>query len=277
MLSNSFYNRTSILVLSLLCGLFLLGGCGTKEAKQREVVVEEIPVQQEVVNDTSVEIGETFFLPILAYHHVGPAPATASESVKTWYVSADKFEKDLQYLQQQGYTTLFAKELAQALETGKLPEKAILITFDDGPADYYDYAIDILNKYDMKSTMFLQSHVRSKNWLSEQQIQELDDTGLVEFGSHTKYHAYLTRVSKQEAMDELVGSKEKIEKLLGKEVVSLGYPYGLYNEEVKQWVEEAGYQVAFTIDGGFEQTKIEPFELNRIIVTEITNLENVLP
>ncbi len=225
-----------------------------------------------------IPVTATFTLPILALHHVGPAPAHLSRSARDWYISAAKFEALLQEIEVRELVTLTASELLDHLEAGYLPERAILLTFDDGPADFYTHAFPLMEQYDAKATMHLQSHVRSAAWLDDEQILELAASPLVEFGSHTKYHQYLTRVTETHARDELVGSKEKIESVIGDEyaVRALAYPYGLYNDDVEEYVADAGYEIAFTIDGGAAQTLAEPRSFTRIIITETTNLEHLL-
>lgn len=233
--------------------------------------------ENNIISTPSIPITATFTLPILALHHIGPAPASLSASAKTWYISEEKFRELLDEIKAWNLYPMTASELLTALESGFLPERAILLTFDDGAADFYTNAFPLLQEYNISATMHLQSHVRSDAWLSEEQIRELANSGLVEFGSHTKYHQYLTRVSEADAREELETSKEKIEAVIGDEyqVRSLAYPFGLYNDAVKQWASDAGYELAFTIDGAAVQDRDDPFAFTRIIITEQTNIERL--
>ncbi|MCB9799002.1 polysaccharide deacetylase family protein [Candidatus Nomurabacteria bacterium] len=264
-----------------LGGLFFISGCQLAPANEvhpestnERVVIEEVPVAEPEI--PLQEIGESFDLPIFAYHHIGSPPDNASESTKTWYVSLEDFEADMRYLKDNGYVPLFSVELIEYLGQEKLPQKAVMVTFDDGAIDFYENAWPILKKYEVKSIMHLQSHVHSKNWLSDDQIQELDQTDMVEFGSHTKYHAYLTRISAQEAEKEINESKERIENVLEKEIHTIAYPFGLYNEDVIELAKKAGYDMAFTIESGIGQQKNELYKLKRIIITGSKRVEDVL-
>lgn len=271
--------------LAVLASIVFFSGCNLAKNSQNQpeesasagVSTEEAADTNNSISDGYVEIGEEFDLPVLGFHHIGPAPAGASEGVRTWYVSAPKFEQWLSHIVGQGYKPILASELIDGIEKRRLPKNAILVTFDDGPIDFYTYAWPILKKYNVKATMFLQSHVRSRNWLNDDQIKELNESELIEFQSHTKYHAYMTRISEAEGMNELVGSKEKIESIIEKPVEALAYPFGLYNKEVQRWVENAGYKVAFTIDGTSTQNINSPMGIHRYLVYEYSPIEKFLP
>lgn len=221
-------------------------------------------------------IEETYQLPILGLHHVGPAPAHLSQSAKQWYISEEKFKEILQTIQDKNYTPITAAQLAAGLQKGALPPDPIMLTFDDGAIDFYTVAFPILKQYNIPVTLHIMTGVGGKNYVNKEQIKEMHDSGLVDIQSHTKYHAYLTRISPQERAPEIKTSKQYIEELLDKPVVALAYPFGLYNEEVIEEVKEAGYQIAFTINQGNTQQRDKPFELNRTLIVEYTNIEKLL-
>ncbi len=265
-----------VLVLST-CLILIGSGCAHVQENTTDTSVKNLVVDDQASDAVYDTVTSTFTLPILLYHHIGPKPAHISDSNYTWYVSEEKFASDLQAILDAGYKTMFFSEALDYLDQEKMPEKAVIITFDDGAKDYMSSAFPILQAYEMKSTMFLQSHVRSSNWLSEDDIRSLHDSGLVEFGSHTKYHEYLTRVSEVVVRKEIQESKEKIESLIEQPVQVLSYPFGLYNDRVEELVEEAGYEMALTIDSGVEQHIGELFSMKRIIVTEQLDLTRILP
>ena len=153
--------------------------------------------------------------------------------------------------------------------TPVLPEKPIIISFDDGNVNQYTNALPLLKKYNFKATFFIFTSPigRSKNYLSWEQVKELADSGL-EIGSHGKYHRILTKINSQELSQEIVGSKEIIEKNLGKEINIFSFPFGAYNEKIIELIKEAGYQAVRDITNGVNHTKNDLYHLRAYFVTE---------
>ncbi len=215
----------------------------------------------------TISPGERAFVPILNFHHIAKAPEDADKITKSFYVEPQKFEEIIKGLIDEGYEGIFASEAVKYLQERKLPQnKIVAITFDDGNEDFYTNAWPILQKYNVKSSMYIMTGVRGADWLTEDQIKELDKSGLVEFGSHTVWHPKLTKISADEINRELVDSKEYLEKLLNKKVEILCYPFGIYNDEVKAKAQEAGYLAGLTFDQDAWQDPEDLFALTRISV-----------
>jgi len=104
--------------------------------------------------------------------------------------------------------------------------------------------------------------------LSLEDIKEMSVENQVSFGAHTCSHCRLTSVSLEDAKEEIVGSKLKIEKEIGKEIKLFSYPYGGYNERIKQILEENGFDCAVTINYGNNALESDFFELKRIGVND---------
>lgn len=214
---------------------------------------------------TKITQGEHVFLPILNFHHIGQAPARASKVDQSFYLEPAQFEKILQDLIAAGYHFYFVSELAAELQNGQIPkEKPLAITFDDGNEDFYTAAFPILEKYNLKSSMYVMTGVKGQAWLTADQMLELDSTGLVEFGSHTVWHPKLTKAKPDEIIYELTKSREYLEKLLNKKISGLAYPFGLYNDEIKKQAEAAGYLVGLTFDQDAWQNSADLLSLTRI-------------
>ena len=120
-------------------------------------------------------------LPVLMYHHVVPD----GEACNEMSVTAGRLEADLRWLEDQGYETVLPRELA---EGGDLPEKPVLITFDDGYRSNYDLAYPLLQKHQAKAVIsimvFMQDHC-ADDFVTWAMCREMTDSGLVEIGSHT--------------------------------------------------------------------------------------------
>lgn len=221
--------------------------------------------------------GERAFLPILNFHRIDKAPAGAGSITKSFFIEPDKFEDIINGIIRNDYEPVFVSEIVNFLENKEMPVKQIIaITFDDGNEDFYTNAWPILQKYKIKSSMYIVTGVGGENYLTKDQIVELDRSGLVEIGSHTVWHSKLTKVSNTELEYELKQSKEDLEKLLNKKIEVLCYPFGLYNDQVKQSAKEAGYKAGLTFDQDAWQDPDDLFALTRISVYPELNVMKFL-
>ena len=270
-------SRQHLFVLGISVLLLFASGCGLKHAPQNtETAGQMHAADQEEAAVPLVSIDTEFHLPIFAIHHVGPAPASASADARTWYISDKKLESILAYLDEHGFRPIFIREALAYIKRGVLPEKVVVLTFDDGPIDFYTHAWPLLKKYNTKATVNIMTGVHGENWLSADQIKELHQSGKIDIESHTRYHAYLTRVSEAEAKDELAASKAYLEELTGDPVTVIAYPFGLYDDNIISLAKDLGYQAGMTIHSGAEQSQDALFELRRFIITESTNIERIL-
>jgi len=108
--------------------------------------------------------------------------------------------------------------------------------------------------------------VAGANWLTTDQIVELDKSGLVEIGSHTVWHPYLKRVAKERQWQELNDSKKFLDKLLNKSINVICYPFGMYNQQIEDLAKQAGYEAGLTFDQDAWQPTDNLLELKRISV-----------
>lgn len=215
----------------------------------------------------NVQPGERVFLPILNFHHIEKAPDNLSKVDQSFFIEPDKFEQILQDLEAEGYQFYFMSELVHDLKNGQMPAgKPLALTFDDGNEDFYTNAFPILQKYNIKSSMYIMTGVKGSHWLSADQILELDATGLVEFGSHTIFHPFLAKVDTQRQIHEIVDSKKYLENLLHKPIDVLCYPFGSYNAQIEQETKDAGYLAGLTFDQDAWQKSDNLFALTRISV-----------
>lgn len=203
-------------------------------------------------------------IPTLMYHKVGDYPE-GSQLKKLWVTVAD-FRKQLEYLKRHGYTPMLFSEL-KSVEAGErpMPEKPVLITFDDGYANNREQAFPVLRELGMKANIFLVYETidhhnswhnpESEPWirmLTWAQVKEMQDSQLVEFGSHTMRHRLLTGIDRDDVRWELTESKKRLEEKLGREMVGFAYPYGAgaYDKGVRGLAREAGYRYDFGIKQG---------------------------
>lgn len=200
-------------------------------------------------------------IPVLAYHRVGYAEGGLS-------VTPERFNSDLQALQDRGYCTISLDQFQTFMEDRniELPAKPVLITFDDGYLDNFENAYPILRQRGMVATFFIITDMLwSKDRLSPENIVEMAQGGM-SFGSHTVTHRALAGLDRAAINDELVNSKATLESILGRMVNALAYPGGSYNEVVVGIAQNVGYITGFTVREGICLKNSPNFELRRIPV-----------
>ncbi|HWR44555.1 polysaccharide deacetylase family protein [Sporomusa sp.] len=215
---------------------FIAGGIGSAAALLSLSLVPEYKVIDQLINS----------IPVLLYHRVG----TETDNLT---ISTKRFEQDMESLSQSGYNTLSLAQVKQRLQgqNSKLPDKPIIITFDDGYLDNYKNAFPVLQKYSMKASFYIITGMMGNNdRLTASQIREMEAAGM-DFGSHTVTHRQLAELTPQEVTNELNQSKIDLEQLLGKPVDFIAYPCGSYRPETIQATSNAGYIGGFSTQSGF--------------------------
>lgn len=187
----------------------------------------------------------TFWLPsrprhwprLIMLHQVTPlAPSSGMNT------PPERFEALLLLLKRQGYRFLTVSELVAAQP---LAEKHVALTFDDGFADNHAYAFPLLKKHGAKATIYLATGIEGIERLSPEQISEMQDSGLIEFGAHTVHHVNLLNLDDAAAREEIIRSREQVTVLAGS-CRSFAYPYGRFDARHEAMVRDAGYDSAVT-------------------------------
>lgn len=170
----------------------------------------------------------------------------------------------------------------------RMKNRNITVTFDDGFAAIFEYAIPVILRYNIKTIVFVTTgfidgkisfnHLfRGKvkpGPLSWKQIREMADSGMG-IGAHTITHPNLAELDREAALKEIKESKERIEEETGRPVQYFAYPFGpksSFNKEVKGLVRESGYERAYTNILGFNNTNSDPYELRRIRIYSNDNM-----
>ncbi len=226
-------------------------------------------VASSVVSTTAVVAGRTgnrtaantslADVPVLNYHKIDVFQHALS-------IPPAEFEEQMAYLSQNGFTTITPEQLMAYFNHEKaLPAKPILITFDDGYLDNYTNAYPIMKKYGFTAAIFVVTDLigHDERFMSWNQVREMQQDGFV-FGSHTVSHAVLTKLSREQAVEELTGSRKVLEEQLGGKIRYFAYPTGAYNLQIEELVKQAGYKAAFTIRYGEAGAQSNPYALERI-------------
>ncbi|MDD4012909.1 MAG: polysaccharide deacetylase family protein [Candidatus Omnitrophica bacterium] len=203
--------------------------------------------------------------PILMYHGV------RDDGSSSLFVSPANFSRQMAFLDEKGFSVMTLEDLVKDVKSGiSFRPRAVVITFDDGYEDNYINAFPVLYKRGMSATIFLPTAQisRDKGYLTWDQARVMAKGG-IDFGAHTRNHAYLPDIKdKEELLGEVEGPRRDIEANLGSPARFFCYPAGAFNEDSKKAVIEAGYEGALSTNRGRSRSNKDVFELNRVKVTD---------
>lgn len=201
-------------------------------------------------------------VPVLTYYRVNDVDKNA------FTLTVEQFDAQMKFLVDDGYTVITPDELLDAWEgNGNLPTKPVVITFDDGNMDNYKNVFPILQKYNLKATIFvITDNVNLyPNYLTWQQAQEMQASGLVDIESHTlSNRSFLEITSRDKLWNQIYGSKQAIEWYLKKPAKFIAFPDGKYTVEAEELCKEVGYRAGFVIDYGLAHNRAKNYVLDRI-------------
>ncbi len=204
-------------------------------------------------------------VPILLYRQVNN-----SEKEDSSAISVETFEEQMKYLKDSGYSVMTLDELIDAWEKDSaLPEKPAVLTFDEGYIDVYKNVFPILQKYNMKATMFVVTdHVNLyPNYVTWEQAKEMQESGLVDVESKTLSGKDLTKIYYTEKLwDQIYGSKQAIEWYLKKPAKFISFPLGKYTVGAEAMSQEVGYRAGLTSNYGLAHKEPVHYILDRIPV-----------
>jgi peptidoglycan/xylan/chitin deacetylase (PgdA/CDA1 family) len=218
-------------------------------------------------------------VPILMYHAVATDP---NDATRVLSVSPEGFAQQMEIIGELGLTPVRTSDLAAGWRDGRpLPERPVLITFDDGYEGVHRHALPVLAKHGFTATVFV-----STGWirgaydtgggldtmLDWDQVRELAAAD-VEIGGHTHTHPELDQLDDGALRHELIHSREIVTDELGTAPASLAYPYGYSSRRVREAVRETGYGQALAVNNGLARRSQGPYALTRLTVRRSTTAE----
>jgi len=152
-------------------------------------------------------------------------------------VSTKTFERQMRFLKEKNIRlSLLNRRLHVYPRVRGVPPRAIVLTFDDGYEDNYRYAFPILKKYGLPATVFMiVNDIGKPGKLTLDQMMQMKDSGLITFGSHSLSHPFLESITHEPTLvEEIRGSRDKLEGILNVPVRAFSYPCGRMNENVRR-------------------------------------------
>jgi peptidoglycan/xylan/chitin deacetylase (PgdA/CDA1 family) len=299
MIQNLFkgvYRRRSIILFTFFfVSVFSLAG-------SYGFLIHQIRAQNEVVTEIYTFAQDTYFeqqivkakvsqqayqyststIPVLVYHIVRSKNPSATGASKhklsdKFSVDEDVFDAQMNLLKEEGYVPLTIRDALRRKASSTLPLQPVVITFDDGWRSQYDIALPILKRYNFPATFYIYTGViGSPLFMTWQDLEDLLNQHM-EIGGHTKHHPRLTKINPRRYKEELLESKQTLEKRLHISVTDFAYPYGEYNDQVIKELKTYGYTSGRTSKKGITGSFDDPYQIEVLYVpNSLIGLERML-
>jgi len=202
---------------------------------------------------------------VLMYHSI-------SENSWEFSITREFFERQIKYLKRNGYKFLAINEFYESL-TGKrpMPDKSVLLTFDDGYKDFMINALPIIEKYNLPAVVFVHTNRSSEHlgnsfplidWNDLRKLKELGIT----IGNHSHNHHNLKTLTQNELEEEIRESGNIFQKEIREMPRIISYPGGRYNQSVIEFLLKNGFTLGFTINEGLVMQNDDLMEIKRVSV-----------
>jgi peptidoglycan/xylan/chitin deacetylase (PgdA/CDA1 family) len=208
--------------------------------------------------------GPCIHLPVLMYHHVQDKQLAEEKKQTSISVYTDIFKEQLAYLKSQGYQSVLPSDLNNFFNGGiPLGGKSILITFDDGYDDFYNFALPMLKEVGFKAVVFLPTGLmENSGYMTWSQISDAASYGII-FGNHTWSHKNVMQNEETLTYEFNTADLQLTEKGLNTNKI-FAYPYGLSTETAKKLLTSKNYALAFTTQSGSTACFQKRLEIPRI-------------
>ncbi|ATP55315.1 polysaccharide deacetylase [Pedobacter ginsengisoli] len=260
------------LFLNLAAGLMLLASACTNSG-QSKTSSTSVNSDKDTVeaNDapkkeaTAAEILSRKEVPVLCYHQIRDWKASDSKRAHDDIIPPANFKQHIKMLADSGYHTILPDQLYDYLNYGtKLPEKPIIISFDDTDLDQFTVAAPELKKYGFKGVFFIMTvSIGRPRYMSKAQIKTLSNEGHV-IASHTWNHKNFTQFTDEDWEIQIDKPTKTLETITGKKVEYFAYPYGVWKPETLHKLKEHGFKAAFILSTKRDETN-PLFTIRRII------------
>ncbi len=266
--------KSSHTIIYFLIYVFL-SGCQERRQNNASSVSDDS-------NDTIVKENQhpkTFAgkkVPVLCYHAIREVQPTDSPEQKTYSVSPANFAAQMKALAENGFTTVTPEDLHDFYTNGKpLPQKPVMITFDDGRKEQHTIGAALLEEHHFKGVFFIMTVSLGRSvYMTRADVKDLSDRGHV-IGCHTWDHHKVTGYKDGDYFLQMAKPKKQLEKITGKPVTAFAYPYGLWNRTAADSLEANGYQTAFTLYAKQDEA-VPMYTIERINIPNSIKIENFL-
>lgn len=202
------------------------------------------------------------YAPVLMYHHIAPKIGD-----NPYYVSPDMFAQQMTWLHDNHYNVISLEEFYNGVYGNQLlPERPVVLTFDDGDRDQYLNAIPVMKKYGYTGTFYIITNDinEGNGFVTWDILKEMVKDGM-DIEDHTVHHPSLASLDEDQQRMELEKSKKVLEEKLGITVKHLAYPGGSYNKQTIKIAQELGYETATTVSHSqYHSADMSPYKIPRM-------------
>lgn len=230
-----------------------------------------LPPAPKALADSIPKAPDSLRVPILVYHNIQPASEAGRVRSAELTMRPEVFAAQMQYLADNKISVVSLGALVDALEgKGRVPARAVVITFDDGRVNQYANALPVLRKHGFTATFFPFTHAMDRNarYFTWAQLREMQEMGMT-IGSHTSLHVRVDRMKDAKMMDtEVRGSRVALQKNLGGDAAFFSYPFGALASAGDSAVRAAGYRAARAYTGKSWNSARDIWRLNAVAMSE---------
>ena len=220
----------------------------------------------------------------LLYHHVGPLAETHCRGLN---VTTSAFQVQIRALSALGFESILVSDwIAYTEGRAGIPDRPLIITFDDAYASLTEHALPVLERYGFTATVYVPTALVGRTIVCDPAhsdatlaVMTADDIRTwaargFEFGAHTQTHADLSLLGEHAAVSEIHGSRQDLEAILGCPVTSFAYPYGRASAGAERAVR-ATFPCAFSIEEGLNDAATPAWRLRRTMVQHADSVADV--
>lgn len=227
---------------------------------------QQVVIPKRYWNLSGVSANGYQLVPVLCYHNLAP------QSKGRMILAAKVFEEQMRYLKNQGYRVINLKEFVEFVSLKRqLPQRSVLLTFDDGYRSFLQYAVPVLKELGFTATLFIYTDYvgAGSNAFTWADLKKLQQDGF-DVQAHSKSHGDMVRGASELAKEyekrleaELAQPRALFQKNLGFAPEILAYPYGRQDDAVVRRAKERGYTAAFTVRRQASPSFVDPYRIHR--------------
>jgi peptidoglycan/xylan/chitin deacetylase (PgdA/CDA1 family) len=235
----------------------------------KTMVIGLLAVEHALANPPILLQPDSLRVPILVYHSIAPHHAGQTTDQRELDVDPAVFHAQMSYIAQAKHPVVSLSALVDAIE-GRvtLPERAVVITFDDGWQSQYEDAFRVLKQYGFTATFFIYTNAIGNGpaFMTWDEVEEMQKAGMT-IGAHSRTHPELTKKGVSLAK-EIDGSRDDIQRNLGTTPDLFAYPYGDWDDRVAAAVRAAGFRAARGMGDGPLNTHATLYALKCVLTTD---------